>query len=192
MRNDDKSTEQDFEAKKPREYELYKLWKSLPAILKHSTEDELRVAGLAGYKEKSGLTDEDDWQMKELLNIRSQTDFAKKYNLSVNTLSRWNYRIEEDNDAIEMMGIWTRKLIPNIVMAMYRHAQIKGSPELIRYLFQMSYGYNFKDSQVDDPQKANPFAELNNDELKELTDDLATLAEQRKLREQSHNIKTED
>ena len=66
-------------------YEKYKLWKSLPTLLKGSSKDELET--------KFGIDDE---ETIELLSIRWQGDFAKKYGMDITSLTKWNKRMEEE------------------------------------------------------------------------------------------------
>ena len=59
-------------------YETYALWKSLPSFLK----GQPRVA-----LEKFGIEEE---TMFELLSVKTQLDFSKKYEVDTGTLTDWN------------------------------------------------------------------------------------------------------
>lgn len=164
-------------------FELYKMWKSLPPILRHSSDDELRQAGLAGYKLKTGLAETDDvYQIDKLIDIRTQLEFCEKYDVSKDTLTKWNKRLHKEGyKQLDYIGIWSKKLIPNIMMSMYRHITLKGSPELVRFMFQLAEGYDFKDNppaQV--TVNNNPLATMTKEELEELENDFLKLIEEKR------------
>lgn len=107
-------------------FEIYRVWKSLPAIsLKGVTREVLfQQAGI------------DDELVLEVLDIKTQAQFAAKYDLNPGTLSEWNKKIDDLDPLIEAKG-WARKLAKNMVMALYAHALRKGDPALMKLFFQV-------------------------------------------------------
>lgn len=102
----------------PDVYEKYKLWKSLPSMWKGMSRQMLQ--------EKFGIEDED---MLEMLEMRWQNDFAKKFNLDITTLTKWNHRMEEDGiDHLEEVKKWANRLTKNVVLAHYNKAIRKFDP----------------------------------------------------------------
>lgn len=173
----DKSENTFRSIRKPKEYELYKLWRSLPPMLKHSTDDELRQAGLANIKKKTGLADNDDEDMPlgKLLDIKTQEQFCETYHVNRDTLTDWNKRINAEDSQMEYIRLWTRRLVPNVMMSMYRHIQTKGTPELIKYMLQISEGYDLRDTVNTTIKKANPLDGLDEEAMQDLQKDLEAL-----------------
>lgn len=106
--------EEDFskEPYKKQTYETYALWKSLPSFLKGQPKPAL---------EKFGIEEE---ILFELLSIKTQLDFSKKYKIDAGTLTDWNKRLEKDG-LLKDLNSWARKLTPNVIFALYKNI-IKG------------------------------------------------------------------
>ena len=96
-----------------REFELYAIWKSLPPILKGETPADL---------EKKYFID--DEVIIELLQIRTQRQFADHFKLHENTTTRWNSRLKE-RDLFADIREWTNKLLKNVMLSTYRVAMSK-------------------------------------------------------------------
>lgn len=107
-------------------FEIYRVWKSLPVLaLKGVTRESLfQQAGI------------DDPIINEIVGIKTQGDFADRYDIHITTLTRWNKKIDEMDPLIEAKG-WGRKLAKNMVMALYAHAVRKGDPALFKLFFQV-------------------------------------------------------
>jgi hypothetical protein len=91
------------------DFESYLLWKSLPSVLR----GQPRVA-----IEKFGLDEE---ITIELLQIKTQKEFALKFGIKdQGTLSDWNRKIEEQG-LLDDIHRWARKLTPNVVTALYKN-----------------------------------------------------------------------
>ncbi len=107
------------------DFETYVLWKSLPAFLRGQPRQALEKLGL----------DEDI--VLGLLEIRTQTEFAKQYDIKdLTTLTDWNKRIQEEG-LIPKMHEWARKLTPNVIWALYRTATKHGRSADVKTWFEI-------------------------------------------------------
>ena len=119
--------EQDDFSKEPYKkqvYETYALWKSLPSFLK----GQPRVA-----LEKFGIEEE---TMFELLSIKTQLSFSKKYGVDVGTLTDWNKRLEKGG-LVKDLNAWARKLTPNVIFALYKNIIKSGRAHEVRAWFEI-------------------------------------------------------
>lgn len=118
--------EEDFskDPYKKQVYETYALWKSLPSFLK----GQPRVA-----LEKFGIEEE---LVFELLAIKTQLDFSKKYEVDVGTLTDWNKRLEKDGLS-KNLNAWARKLTPNVIFALYKNIIKSGRAHEVRVWFEI-------------------------------------------------------
>jgi len=100
---------------KKREFESYALWRSMPSILRGQPRHVL---------EKFGIDDE---LALSLLEIKNQTEFAKRFGIGdLGTLSDWNKRIEDAGGLMSHVYSWAKRLTPNVVSALYREATKTG------------------------------------------------------------------
>jgi hypothetical protein len=107
-------------------YEVYALWRSLPvSILSQVSRDEL--------VNRFGIDDEN---VANLVQIKTQTAFAEKYDLSIDTLTDWNKKIREKDPLIEARQ-WALSLTKNVVLSLYNHAIRKGNAELYKLFFKV-------------------------------------------------------
>ncbi|MCE9585642.1 hypothetical protein K8Q94_03420 [Candidatus Nomurabacteria bacterium] len=118
--------EEDFskDPYKKQTYERYALWKSLPSFLK----GQPRVA-----LEKFGIEEESAF---ELLAIKTQIDFSKKYGVNTGTLTDWNKRLEKDG-LVQDINSWARKLTPNVIFALYKNIIKSGKAHEVRAWFEI-------------------------------------------------------
>ena len=121
---------------KTAEFKAYTLWKTLPASLRGLSDDALELMGLK------------DENVKKLLGIYNQTEFAKEYKIRIATLSDWNKRIYEKNLIFDSIGIWAKSMTPNIMMAMGKTALKKGEAKEVLAWVKIIDGWSDK-SQVD-------------------------------------------
>lgn len=100
---------------KKQEFEAYVLWRSMPSILRGQPRHVI---------EKMGIDDE---MAMSLLEIKNQTEFAKRFGIKdLGTLSDWNKKIEERGGLLRNINAWAKKLTPNVVSALYREATKTG------------------------------------------------------------------
>jgi hypothetical protein len=100
---------------KKREFECYMLWLSMPSILRGQPRHVIEKLGI------------DDEIAMSLLEIKNQTEFAKRFGIKdIGTLSAWNKKIEERGGLMRNINAWARRLTPNVVSALYREATKTG------------------------------------------------------------------
>ncbi len=100
--------------RKTQDFETYAMWKALPSFLRGQPRQALEKLGL----------DEDI--TLSLLEIRSQAEFAKRFDIKdPATLTDWNKRLMQEG-LIPRMHEWARKLTPNVIWALYRTATKQG------------------------------------------------------------------
>ena len=98
---------------KTQDYESYATWKSLPSFLRGQPRQVL---------EKFGIDDE---LVIGLLEIKSQTEFSRKFNIDPGTLTDWNKKLEEEG-YMELIRKWGRNLTKNVIGGLYRNASKNG------------------------------------------------------------------
>lgn len=113
---DTKNSENEPSVTKHREFEMYHIWKKLPFFLKGKDMTTIR--------ERFGFDEE---EIIELLQIRTQEEFSKKYDLSRDTLTDWNRRIANLKDPFEGIRKQLFKVMHNVVWATYNSA-LKSDP----------------------------------------------------------------
>lgn len=107
-------------------FDIYAVWRALPTVTlnKMSRRDMLESMGV------------DDELILELATIKTQSQFAERYNVHINTLTDWNKRILE-LDPLREVKKWAQILTKNMVTAMYTHAIKKGDAQLYKLFFQV-------------------------------------------------------
>ncbi len=112
--NDELPQARKFGVYKTQEFETYALWKSLPSFLRGQPRQVL---------EKFGIDEE---IALGLLEIKSQAEFARRFNIKdPATLTDWNKKLEKE-EVIPRIHAWARKLTPNVIFALYRTASKHG------------------------------------------------------------------
>ncbi len=108
---------------KTQEFETYAMWKALPAFLRGQPRQVLEKFGI---DEEIALT---------LLEIKTQAEFAKRFDIKdPTTLSDWNRKLEKQG-LLSQIHAWARKLTPNVIGALYRNASKNGkAPEVKAWL----------------------------------------------------------
>jgi len=124
---------------KPKVFEIYMLWKSLPPILMKENE---------GVLDALAITDE---PIRELLKIKNQTEFCKKYKVNKTTVTDWNKKIDDDDPLYFERRKWVKKLLSNVIIAVYRKALIEGDAQRARFLAEFA-GEVVKGMEVRDPE----------------------------------------
>lgn len=113
---------------KTQDYESYATWKSLPSFLKGQPRQVLEKLGI----------DED--VTISLLEIKTQTEFAKRFNIKdPGTLTEWNKRLEKEG-LISHIHNWARKLTPNVIGALYRNASKNGKASEVKAWYEIVEG----------------------------------------------------
>jgi len=113
---------------KKQDFDSYVLWKSLPSILRGQPRQML---------EKFGIDDE---ITISLLEIKTQAEFARRFNIKDPvTLSDWNKRIEKDG-LIPSINAWARKLTPNVTLSLYKAITKNGKASEVKTWYEIVEG----------------------------------------------------
>lgn len=114
---------------KKQEFESYVLWRSMPSILRGQPRHVIEKLGI------------DDEVAMALLDIKNQTEFAKKFDIKdPGTLSAWNKKIEEDGGLMKHIHVWAKKLTPNVISALYRETTKTGRASEVRVWMEIVEG----------------------------------------------------
>ncbi|MDP3729180.1 MAG: hypothetical protein Q8R26_00275 [bacterium] len=117
---------------KQQEFNTYLTWKSLPSVLKGKTREELTDLGY------------NDELLVELLQIKNQAEFAKKFDLQPVTLSEWNKRIQENDLLTNGIKDWSKKLTKNVISALYERTLKTGNASDTKLWLQYIEGWTEK------------------------------------------------
>lgn len=110
------------------DFESYVLWKALPSFLRGQPREVL---------EKFGINED---IVIDLLEIRTQTEFAKKFDIKdLATLTDWNKKLENEK-VIPQIHKWARKLTPNVIFALYRTATKQGKASEVKAWLEIVEG----------------------------------------------------
>lgn len=117
---------------KTAEFQTYIIWKSLPAMLKGANRATL---------EKFGIDDELSISMLE---IKTQTEFAKRFKIKIGTCTEWNKILIDENLIYGSIKRWAKMITPNVIMALGKIAMKTGkAPEVMAWL-KIIEGFNDK------------------------------------------------
>lgn len=119
----------EFKPTKPKEYRLFLIWKSLPL--------EFTKAGSSHLLEL-GIEDE---ELLELSDIKTQLDFAKKYELSKDTLSIWNSKKPPVEYSDIDWRVWARHLTRRVVSYLFEGIKKDMDANRIKLWMQMVDGF---------------------------------------------------
>jgi len=129
---------------KDREFQTYIVWRSLPSFLIGKPKKLLA---------KFGITDP---VAKEVLSIKTQSEFAKKYDIKdLGTLTDWNKRIEKDNLLIQVSRRWTMERLPDLVEALYQRILKTGDAKEARLWAEFIEGWRPRQDEEKSKQKLN-------------------------------------
>ena len=114
---------------KKQEFDAYVLWRSMPSILRGQPRHVI---------EKMGIDDE---IAMSLLEIKNQTEFAKRFGIKdLGTLSDWNKKIEERGGLLQNINSWAKKLTPNVISSLYREATKTGKASEVKAWMEIVEG----------------------------------------------------
>ena len=121
--------EPDLSVYKKQEFETYLMWRAMPSILRGQPRHVI---------EKFGIDDE---IALSLLEIRTQSEFAKRFGIKdLGTLTDWNKRIDENGGLMRGVSRWAKKLTPNVVAALYREVTKTGKAAETRMWMEIVEG----------------------------------------------------
>lgn len=129
MQNDEDENSIHATVYKKQEFESYILWRSMPSILRGQPRHVVEKLGI------------DDELAMSLLDIKNQTEFAKRFGIKdLGTLTEWNKRIENSGGLMKNIHSWAKKLTPNVVSALYREATKTGKAAEVRAWMEIVEG----------------------------------------------------
>ena len=115
MTKDDADNLKTITVYKRQEFESYVLWRSMQSILRGQPRHVIEKLGI------------DDELAMSLLDIKNQTEFAKRFGIKdLGTLTEWNKKINENGGLMKDIVNWAKKLTPNVISALYRETTKKG------------------------------------------------------------------
>lgn len=108
---------------KSAEFQAYIIWKSLPAILRSQGMSTMNKFGI------------DDELSMSLLEIKTQTEFAKRFKIKIGTCTEWNKILIDENLIYGSIKRWAKMITPNVIMALGKTAMKTGkAPEVMAWL----------------------------------------------------------
>ena len=114
---------------KKQEFESYVLWRSMPSILRGQPRHVIEKLGI------------DDDLALSLLDIKNQTEFAKRFGIKdLGTLTAWNKKIDENGGLMKNIAVWAKRLTPNVISALYREATKGGKASEVRAWIEIVEG----------------------------------------------------
>ena len=127
---------------KKAEFETYIIWKSLPALLRGCDKGKLMKLGV-----------EDEMSL-EMLEIKTQTEFAEKYGLKRTTCSEWKKKLAGKKIVFGSIEKWAKMITPNVIMALAKTAIRTGkAPEVMAWM-RIVEGFEGKsEAEVNDDLK---------------------------------------
>ena len=118
-----------FNPYKGQEYRLFLIWRSLPM--------EIKIGGRP-YLEKAGIDDDD---LMALADCRTQTQFAEKFGISIDTLTDWkNKPVPPEYEAIDWRT-WAKQLTTSVVALLFEGIQKDKDAARIKLWLQAVDGY---------------------------------------------------
>ena len=95
-------------------FETYVFWKAMPAIFRGQSDKELQKMGIDGEV------------AREVLSIKTQTEFSQRYGINQASLTAWNHKLEESDEVGKLSRKFFQKLTTNILGALYKSAVKEG------------------------------------------------------------------
>lgn len=123
-------TKSDFEPERMREYKLFLVWQILPRPVRELGEP---------YLDQEGIDDE---TIRELAGIKTQKQFAEKYQLSPDTLTDWKKKpIPDDLKELADWRYYTKHLVKNIGQLLYEGFKTNKDSNRAKLLLEMNGEY---------------------------------------------------
>ena len=115
--------------KMERTREAFKAWLLIPRTYLGAGDQVLRALGII------------DPETVELYSIKSQTEFATKFNIAEPTLSHWKREVQK-SDYFKEFRVSMQQLTQNVVGALYRQAVAEGDAQRVKLWVQLIEGWN--------------------------------------------------
>jgi hypothetical protein len=119
---------------KEQDYEMFILWKSLPSLIRGKPKEELQRAW--------GFHDE---VILELLQIKTNVEFAKKFNIKgPNTLTEWQKLPDYQDRVSASWKSWMKKATPDVNASFIRKTIQEGDAPRFKLFHQIAEGFTEK------------------------------------------------
>jgi len=115
---------------KKAEYETFRLWEGIPALYRMEMAKDPE-----GFAARMGITDK---VLLELLAIKNKTAFAEKYGVNLDTLTRWEAKLEKEGERFEGVREMMRKLTPNVMGSHYNSLLKRFNPLTGKLWYQVA------------------------------------------------------
>jgi len=129
-------TNTDFAPYKEKAFEAFILWLSLPSVLKRPP----AKASISEFATSMGIDDE---EVLGLIEIKTQKQFAERYEVNEDTLTAWK-RTGQAQQAIEDLQRWARPLTKNVLFGLYNQCIRGGQPQHYKLWYQIVAGWSEK------------------------------------------------
>lgn len=116
-------------------FELYCLWKSIPAFFKYPPKDKKTKEAPTpqDYCLMMGIEDE---EILEIVDIRTMGQFAQRFGVSEACLNDWNKTVKA-KESLQEIKKWARALTKNVTMGLYNATIRGGLPQHYQVWFKV-------------------------------------------------------
>lgn len=118
-----------FNPYKGQEYRLFLIWRSLPVTLRGISSEQAEERGVK------------DPEIMELIQLKTQGDFADRFQISMNTLTEWKRQPVPDEYLMIDWRYWAREFTPEVVHHLLEGIREKKKADAIKLWFQTVDGF---------------------------------------------------
>lgn len=118
-----------FNPYKGQEYRMFLIWRSLPVTLRGISEEQAEERGVK------------DPEIVELIQLKTQSDFAERFQISMNTLTEWKRQAVPDEYQMIDWRYWAREFTPEVVHHLLEGIREKKKADSIKLWFQTVDGF---------------------------------------------------
>jgi transposase-like protein len=125
----------------PDQFAKFVMWCSVPSLLRYPPANKGGSRPTPReFAENMGIEDE---AVLELIEIKTQTEFAAKYGVDQKTLYNWKQKMQE-RDVMADLRQWAKPLTRNVALSLYNKAIRGGLPDHYKLFFQIVNGWSEK------------------------------------------------
>lgn len=128
-----------WKPRKPDEYRLFQIWKALPLSFKSPRE----ITGIDTIAQTKAQFENEE--LKSLIGIGTQKEFAARFKVEESTLSDWNQHPVPDEFKVDWT-VWAKDLTKEVMMALANRAMLEGKASEVKLFMQLVDGYVEKTS----------------------------------------------
>lgn len=118
-----------FNPYKGQEYRLFLIWRSLPVTLRGISSEQAEERGIK------------DPEIMELIQLKTQGDFAERFQISMNTLTEWKKQEVPSEYQMIDWRYWAREFTPEVVHHLLEGIREKKKADAIKLWFQTVDGF---------------------------------------------------